>query len=123
MLQLTQYAQNEWFGSVFKSLSENFADSLEEIIKQLTSQHTLSEAEQKNLADLRSLLCLRSYVSAEGIHRIEGRLEKAALPTDERFPIVLPSRHPFTRLLVLHCHERCAHGGTRYTLMLTRRQF
>ena len=51
LLQLTQYVQNECFGSVFKSLSENFPDSLEEIIKQLTSQHALFEAEQKNLAD------------------------------------------------------------------------
>ena len=112
MLQLTQYVQNECFGSVFKSLSENFPDSLEKIIKQLTSQHALSEAEQKNLADLRSLRCLRPYVSSDGILRIEGRLEKATLHTDEKIPIVMPSRHPFTRLLVLHCHERCAHGGT-----------
>ena len=47
LLQLTQFVQNECFGSVFKSLSENFPDSLEKIIKQLTSQHALSEAEQK----------------------------------------------------------------------------
>ena len=54
---------------------------------------------------------------------IEGRLSQSELPTDEKFPIILPSRHPFTCLLVLRCHQECVHGGIQYTLMLTRRQF
>ena len=120
--RLTSYVQRECFGSVMEGLRENSPDSLEEIIKQLTG-HATTDATRRNLSDLRSLRCLRPYVCTDGTLRIEGRLGKAALPTDEKFPMVLPSRHSFTRLLVLYCHEECAHGGIQYTLMLTRRQF
>ena len=120
--RLTSYVQRECFGSVMEGLRENSPDSLEEIIKLLTG-HATTDATRRNFSDLRSLRCLRPYVCTDGTLRIEGRLGKAALPTDEKFPMVLPSRHSFTRLLVLYCHEECAHGGIQYTLMLTRRQF
>ena len=45
------------------------------------------------------------------------------MPTDEKDPRILPSRHPLTGLLILDCHEECAHGGIQYTLMLTRRHY
>ena len=42
---------------------------------------------------------------------------------DEKHPIILPSKHPLTRFLILDCHQECAHGGIQYTLMLTRRHY
>ena len=54
---------------------------------------------------------------------MEGRISRADLPTDEKHPIILPSRHPLTRLLILNCYQECAHEGIQYTPMLTRRQY
>ena len=105
-----------------KVLSKNSPDSLEDTVKQHTA-HAFCDSSRKHLSGLRSLRCLRPSVCSDGMLRFEGRLGEASLPTDEKFPMILPSRHPFTCLLVLHCHERCAHGGIQHTLMLTRRQF
>ena len=105
-----------------KDLHENSSDSLDEIIKQLAG-HATADTKRRNLSNLRSLQCRRLYVCMYGTLRIEGRLGKAALPTDKKFPMVLPSRHSFTRLLMLNCHEECTHRSIQYILMLTRRHF
>ena len=120
--QLTCYVQRECFGSVMEGLHENSPDLLEEIIKQRAG-HATTDTTRRNLANLRFLRCLRLYVCTKGTLRIEGRLGKAALSTDEKFLMVVPSRHSFTRLLVLNCHEKCAYSGIQYTLMLTSRRF
>ena len=123
MLKLVKYVQRECFGGVMKALSEEGSpDSLDDVLNKLSS-HATGDATKKNLMGLRSIRCLRPYLHTDETLRIEGRLGQASLPTDEKFPIILPSKHPLTRLLVLRCHEECAHGGIQYTLMLTRRQF
>ena len=87
-----------------------FYSILEDVVSKLAC-HATNDTEKKNLAELRLLRCLRPCVYPDGILRIEGRLDQAPIPTDERHLIVLPSRHYLTRLLILHCHEECAHGG------------
>ena len=55
--------------------------------------------------------------------RIDGRLENAELPLDTRHPLILPSKHALTRLIVLHEHVEAGHAGPSYSLMQTRQQF
>ena len=55
--------------------------------------------------------------------RVEGGLENADLPTDTKHPIILPGRHPLSRLVVLNEHSTCGHAGPSYTLMKTRQRF
>ena len=33
--------------------------------------------------------------------RVDGRLENAEHPTDTKHPLILPGRHPWTRLIIL----------------------
>ena len=54
---------------------------------------------------------------------MEGRLENADLPTDTKHPIILPSRHALTRLVVLYEHSDAGQAGPLYTLMKTRQRF
>ena len=48
--------------------------------------------------------------------RCRGRLENANLPHDTRFPILLESGHPVSRLTVIDCQERVKHNGVKETL-------
>ena len=116
------YVQRECFGTVFDSLQAESPDSLEDAIKRLNAK-TLSNSERRHLKDLRSIRCLRPAAFPDGTLRIEGRLEEADLPTDAKHPVILPSRHPLTRLVILNCHQEIAHAGIQYTLMLTRQKY
>ena len=45
------------------------------------------------------------------------------MPTYAKHPIILPSRHALTRLVVLYEHSDAGHAGPSYTLMKTRQRF
>ena len=55
--------------------------------------------------------------------RVEGRLENANLPTDTKYPLILPSKHPLTRLIIFDEHAKAGQAGPCYTLMRTRQRF
>ena len=55
--------------------------------------------------------------------RVEGRLENANLTTDTKHFIILPSKHPLTRLIILNEHAKAGHAGPFYSLMRTRQRF
>ena len=63
------------------------------------------------------------YVDKKGIWRCKGRLENADLAGCETHPILLPTNHCFTALVVRHCHERVKHAGVRETLTELRSRF
>ena len=46
-----------------------------------------------------------------------------SLPVNTKHPVILPSRHPLTRLIVLNAHERAGHGGPKYTFTKTLENF
>ncbi len=45
------------------------------------------------------------------------------LPYDTKFPILLPSDHYFTRLVVIRSHEQVMHNGVRETLTQVRSKY
>ena len=55
--------------------------------------------------------------------RVDGRLENADLPVDTKHTIILPGRHPITRLIVLLEHCKSGHAGPAHTLIKTRQCF
>ena len=66
---------------------------------------------------------LRRCVDDDSLFRIDGRLENAELPVKTKHPLILPSKQPLTRLIVLHEHEKAKHAGPSYTLMKTRQHY
>ena len=102
-------------------MQEESPDFLEDAIKRLNAK-TSSNSERRHLKDLRSIRCLPAAFP-DGTLRIEERLGEADLPTDAKHPVILPSRHPLTRLVILNCHQESAHAGIQYTLMLTRQKY
>ena len=58
----------------------------------------------------------------DGLLVVGGRLRHADISYRSRHPIILPKRHPFSRLVMLSVHNR-AHLGAEWTLCLLRRKF
>ena len=57
------------------------------------------------------------------IVRVGGRLKHSPLSYDEKHPMLLPSDHAISRLVVKDAHNRVLHAGRERTLCETRRKF
>ena len=63
-----------------------------------------------------SLYKLDPFLDADRILRVGGRLRRASLTDDIKFPIILPRHSHVTKLIVKHFHERTHHQGKGMTL-------
>ncbi|XP_076676250.1 uncharacterized protein LOC143373173 [Andrena cerasifolii] len=72
---------------------------------------------------LSRLRSLNPFLDKNGIIRLGGRLANARISYDERHPIILPSKHPFTNLIVLHEHLRLLHAGCQSVTASLRRKY
>ena len=116
------YVQRQCFGPALEVLNIGSADDFEIFIKRLRNLAVNSE-QTRQVNELKTLRNLRPCLGPDSILRVEGRLENADLPTDTKHPIILPSRHALTRLVVLYEHSDAGHAGPSYTLMKTRQRF
>ncbi|XP_023243823.1 uncharacterized protein LOC111641822 [Centruroides sculpturatus] len=60
---------------------------------------------------------------SNGILKVGGRLQFADVRASTQHPILLDGRHTFTRLLIMDCHLRLGHLGTRVVLANLREEF
>ena len=66
---------------------------------------------------------LGTFVDSNMLIRCEGRLKNSSLPFDSRHPILMPRHHKITSLLILSCHDKVMHNGTKETLAELRSRF
>ncbi|XP_033231913.1 uncharacterized protein LOC117182907 [Belonocnema kinseyi] len=91
-------------------------------------QRSAFAREFKHLSETRpldpksSLLCLNPFLD-DGIIRVGGRLERAHIPEDQKYPIVLPKNHHVTKLIIRKEHVRKMHAGAQATLYAIREEF
>lgn len=87
---------------------------------------------EKELAELRSDQCvcrqsplfkLNAFLDDEGILRVHGRIQRAAVPFSMRNPIIVPAKSELDDLLILSAHHLCLHGGPQVTLNVLRRRY
>lgn len=69
------------------------------------------------------LYTLNPFLDSDGLIRVGGRLLNSNLSFDHKYPIVLPSKHKFTRLLIKHVHHKYLHAGAQFVLSQIRSQF
>ena len=62
-------------------------------------------------------------VLVNGVLCVEGRLQRSSLPVASKHPIVLPSAHHVTSLIVLHVHAAEGHSGPLHTLAKIREKY
>ena len=69
------------------------------------------------------VLRLSPFLDERGLLRVGGRLDEAPLPEDTIHPMLLPTIHPFTRLVIKDAHERCLHSHIHRTLYEVQARF
>ncbi|KAK7938661.1 hypothetical protein WMY93_001987 [Mugilogobius chulae] len=62
-----------------------------------------------------SLSKLNPVICPDGLLRIGGRLKQADLNNQEKHPVILPSKHHVSTLLIRHYHEQVEHQGRTFT--------
>lgn len=65
---------------------------------------------------------LSPFLDESGILRARGRLSRAQIGYDQKFPIILCPKHPTTQL-ILDEHEKMHHPGVNHGLALLRQRF
>ena len=63
---------------------------------------------------------LRLFLDKSGLLRCGGRIHNAPTTELAKFPYLLPTKHPFTKLLVYATHKKQLHGGVNSTLTAIR---
>lgn len=66
---------------------------------------------------------LNPFIDKSGLLRVGGRLRYAPISYNRKFPILLPSHHHFTRLLIKSLHLRYLHAGIQTVHFLVLQQF
>ena len=111
LLKVIKYVQSRNFGAAIKLLSGGSPDKFESFVSRWSKNATDPDQTLRNL---------RPCIEQDLLLRVDGRLENAGLLVDTNHPIILPGRHPLTRLIVLSEHCRSGHAGPAYTLMKIR---
>ena len=63
------------------------------------------------------------YEESSGLLRSRGRLHHSGLDQSTKFPILIPTKSHFARLLIIRAHIRCLHGGVKDTLAVIRLRY
>ena len=66
---------------------------------------------------------LQLYLDKAGYLRCGGRIHNTPLSETAKFPLLLPSKHPLTALIVLATHATVLHGGVNSTVTALRQKF
>ncbi|XP_058816938.1 uncharacterized protein LOC131680236 [Topomyia yanbarensis] len=62
-------------------------------------------------------------ILTNGVLRVGGRLRYAPVSYDQRHPMILPDKHPFTELLVVHYHRKFLHAGPQLLIATIHERF
>lgn len=68
-------------------------------------------------------MAFHPYLDSSGILRVGGRLKHAMLSEEFKHPILLPASHYFTKLIIVHHHEKLFHANVQTTLNSIRDEF
>ena len=69
-----------------------------------------------------SIFHLTPFLS-EGLLRLTGRLQESDLSLSEKHPVILPSEHHYTKLVIMDLHESLCHSGVQQTMFALRARF
>ena len=59
----------------------------------------------------------------EGILRVGGRLDRALIPFEVKHPVILPSQHHVTKLIIRDHHQSVGHSGMSHTWASLRQRY
>ncbi|KAK0131196.1 hypothetical protein N1851_034101 [Merluccius polli] len=71
----------------------------------------------------KSTICKLDPVLKDGVLRVGGRLNRAAMPEEAKRPIILPKDLHISTLILRHIHEQLGHGGRNHVLSQLRKRY
>ena len=66
---------------------------------------------------------LRLFLDDQHLIRCQGRIHNAPVSESTKFPVLLPTYHPFTKLVVLSTHVQQLHSSVNSTLAVIPQRF
>lgn len=69
------------------------------------------------------LLTLSPYLDDDGLLRVGGRIDQAAVQLDKKHPYILPSDSHLSKLIIWDAHYRTLHGGPQIMLNYLRSKY
>lgn len=96
----------------------SFKKEIESLLKIQEIQDTKTEASQRRSMprSTTSLQKLDPFIDENGTLRMGGRIRRAKLTEDIKFPVLLPINGHITKLVVQHFHDTSQHQGRTTTL-------
>lgn len=112
----------------FKPINaEELENALLSIIKHIQQQEYSDEiyklSKSMSISKKSKLTFLNPFIDEKGIVRVGGRLKHSSVDYNQKHPMVLPSSHFFTQLLVKHYHIIYLHAGPQALLCNLRLRF
>ena len=131
------FVARKWRSAVNRDNSEPCQSNLpEQIDKQhaleywikLTQQSAYHEEitkleNQEAITRSSKILQFNPFIDDKGILRIGGRLTFSNLSFEEKHPILLPKKHAFVQMLILHFHQENMHSGIDQTHFFLRERY
>ncbi|XP_018368769.1 PREDICTED: uncharacterized protein LOC108764867 [Trachymyrmex cornetzi] len=94
------------------------------MVQEAEFKEDIKDLKENNVLTKNSkLIALQPFLDKHGVLRLGGRLKNAVLPDKVKHPIIIPSSHQLTRLIIIHFHEKLFHTGTQTTLNSIREEF
>ena len=62
-------------------------------------------------------------IISENVLKVNGRLKHSNLPAELKHPIILPSDHHITQIIIRDIHENSLHSGRDHTLAISREHY
>ena len=107
--------------TVFKKEVDCLQDS---DVSEVENKRGRAERNQRRLAKNSSIYRLDLFMDAEkGIIRVGGRLSRANIMEEMKYPILLPYKSHVTTLIVRHIHQQLGHSGRNHVLSKLREKY
>ena len=62
-------------------------------------------------------------IISENVLKVNGRLKHSNLPAELKHPIILPTDHHITQIIIRDIHENSVHSGRDYVLAISREHY
>ena len=110
--------------------AEELEESEKVIIRVRVVQSEVFAAELKYLTEKSGTTKPTNYIKESNLFldedhllRCKTKLRHAEIPEDNKNPIIIPSRHQFSRLIIQEAHEKVYHSGIGLALSTVRQRF
>lgn len=102
---------------------ESATKAIVKLVQRQVYPQEMRELERSKPVKLTSSIVKLHPVLIENILRVGGRITEAPTSFDSKHPMIVPSSHHVTRLLIEHFHQKLAHAGQEHILAQMRERF